>query len=167
MKKLYIVCGVAFSGKSTLSKKIADYKKVTLVSQDTLWFEKKKELNLDSDSDEDWDKVLQLSKALVRDILMKGDSVAFDDISLKYSDRESLRNLAKECGAESVLVYLDTPRSVQQERQNKNLETKERHDVPKHLIDWGLEELEIPQDSEKAFIFRPETDITDWLNKLP
>lgn len=167
MKKLYIMCGVAFSGKSTLSKKIAEYKKATLVSQDVLWFEKKEEWNLDSDSDEDWDRVLQLSKIVVRDTLMKAESVVFDDISLKYSDRESLRNLAKECGAEAVLVYLDTPRNVQQERQNKNLETKERHDVPEHIIDWGLEELEVPQESEKPFIFRPEDSTDDWLNKLP
>ena len=161
------MCGVAFSGKSTLSKKIAEYKKATLVSQDTLWFKKKKEFNLDPDSDEDWDRVLQLSKSVVKDTLMKDDSVVFDDISLKYSDRESLRNLAKECEAEAVLVYLDTPRNVQQERQNKNLETKERHDVPEHLIHWGLEELEIPQKNEKAIIFSPETDIADWLSKLP
>jgi len=167
MKKLYILCGLAFSGKSILSKKIADYKKATLVSQDKLWFEKEKELNLDWDSDEDWERVLQLSKMVVRDTLMEGNSVVFDDISLKYSDRESLRNLAKECGAEPVLVYLDTPRSVQQERQNKNLETKERHDVPEHIINWGLAELEIPQESEKAFIFKPESNVADWLAHLP
>jgi predicted kinase len=167
MKKLYIVCGVAFSGKSTLSKKIAEYKHATLVSQDSLWFEKKKELNLDPDSDQDWDMVLRLSKEVVRDTLVKGDSVVFDDISLKYSDRESLRNIAKECGAEVVLVYLDTPRNVQKERQIKNLETKERHDVPEELIHWGLEELELPKESEEAFVFKPETNLADWLSKLP
>ena len=167
MKKLYILCGVAFSGKSTLAKKIAEYKKAVLVSQDKLWFEKKTEWNLDSDSDEDWDRVLQLSKIEVRDTLMKGNSVVFDDISLKYLDRKSLRNLAKECGAEPVFVYLDTPRSVQQERQNKNLETKERHDIPEHIINWGLEQLEIPQVSEEAFIFKPESNVDNWLAQLP
>lgn len=167
MKKLYILCGVAFSGKSTLAKKIAEYKKAVLISQDVIWFEKKKELNLDLDSDEDWDNVQQISKAMVKNVLLKGETVVYDDIGLKYAGRESLRNLAKECGAKSVLIYLDTPRNVQQERQAKNLNTKERHDVPEHIIGWGLAELEIPQESEESFIFSPETNLMDWLNKLP
>lgn len=161
------MCGVAFSGKTTLSKKIAEHKHATLVSQDMLWFEREKELGLDHDSDEDWDMVLQLSKGVVRDALTKGDSVVFDDISLKYSDRESLRGLAKESGAEPVIVYLDTPRNVQKERQAKNMETKEHHHVPEHIINWGLEELEIPRESEEIIIFRPDSDLADWLNKLP
>jgi predicted kinase len=167
MKKLYIMCGVAFSGKSTLAKKVAEYKRAVLVSQDQIWFQKKKELHLDIDKDEDWDMVQQLSKEEVRQTLLNGHSVVYDDISLKYDNRESLREIAQECGAETVLIYLDTPRSVQQERQTKNAETKERHDVPEHIINWGLEELEIPQENEKAFVFKPETDIADWLSKLP
>lgn len=161
------MCGVAFSGKSTLAKKIAEYKQATLISQDILWFKKQEELSLDLNSDEDWDMVSRLSKSAVRDTLIAGESVVFDDISLKRVNRDELRDLAKECGAESILVYLDTPRNVQQERQAKNLETKERHDVPKHIIDWGLEELEVPEESERALVFRPETNLVDWLTKLP
>lgn len=167
MKKLYFLCGVAFSGKSTLAKQIAEYKNAVLVSQDEIWFEKKKEMNLDLNSDEDWGKVQQISKAKIKEVLLKGESVVYDDISLKLKARESLRNLARDCGGESVLIYLDTPRDVQQERRIKNAETKERHDVPSHIINWGLEELEIPQEGENPFIFRPESDLKDWLSKLP
>jgi predicted kinase len=157
------MCGVAFSGKSTLAKKVAEYKKATLVSQDIIWFEKKKELNLDLDSDEDWEKVIQMSKEKVRETLRRGESVVFDDISLKYSDREVLRQLAKECGAQTVLVYLDTPKEMREERRLKNLETKERHDVPEHIIDWGVGELQAPQEDEHPLIFRPEDSMEDWL----
>jgi len=160
------MCGVAFSGKSTLAKKIAEYKKAVLVSQDKIWFIKEAELHLDWDSDEDWEKVQQISRVEVKETLMKGNSVVYDDISLKYTDRELLRNLAKECGAEAVLVYLDTPRSVQQERQSKNLETKERHDVPDHIIDWGLEELEVPTEDEHAVVFKPDSDLESFLSNL-
>lgn len=47
MPTLYIMCGVGFSGKSTLAKKIAEHTGAMLVSQDALYFEKEKELNLD------------------------------------------------------------------------------------------------------------------------
>src|SRR3990167_7901222 len=58
VKILYIMCGVGFSGKSTLAKQIAEHTGAVLVSQDALFFEKEKELNLDQDSDEKWRMIL-------------------------------------------------------------------------------------------------------------
>jgi len=167
MKKLYIMCGVAFSGKSTLAKEISKEKEAVLVSQDHFWFEKKQEMNLDLDNDEDWERILKLSRAEVRRVLMDGHSVVYDDISLKYSDRELLRNLAEECKARPILVYLDTPREIQQERQRKNLQTMERHDVPDNIVEWGLGQLEIPQRTEEPFMYTPNTNLRIWLNSLP
>lgn len=161
------MCGVAFSGKSTLAKKIAEAKNAILVSQDEHWFERKMEWNLDHDSDEDWERILTISRDRAEQELMAGHSVVFDDISLKYSDRYFLRSLARENDAESILVYLDTPREVQEERKLQNFKTKERHDVPQHIIDWGISELEIPQEEERPFIFKPSFDVSDWLSRLP
>ena len=50
--------GVGFSGKSTLAKKIAEHFDIPLISQDAMFFEKEKELNLDQDSDEQWRMLL-------------------------------------------------------------------------------------------------------------
>ncbi len=167
MNKLYITCGPAYSGKSTVSKEIARLKDAIRVSQDELWFEKKKEWNLDENSDEDWDRILEMSKDRVRTLLTEGKDVIFDDISLKYHGRENLRKLADESGARPVLIYFDTPNDIREERRVKNLKTKERHDVPQHLIDWGNRELEIPRENEKAFIFRPEDTLEKWIAHLP
>jgi predicted kinase len=167
MKKLYIMCGLAFSGKSTLAKKIAEEKRALLVSQDQFWFEREEEMNLDLDSDDDWEKILRLSRAEVRRLLAEENSVVYDDISLKYSDRELLRNLANEYGAEAILVYLDTPREIQLERRRKNLETKKRHDIPDHILEWGDGQLEIPQETERPVVFRPDSDVASWLKELP
>ena len=167
MKKLYIMCGVGFSGKSTLARKIAEAKDAFLVSQDGFWFELREEMNLDLDSDDDWEKILAISRAEVKRLLMEGRSVVYDDISLRYSDREVLRNLANDCGAEAVLVYLDTPREVQLERRRRNLEMNERHDVPDHILEWGDAMLETPQPPENPIYFRPDSDTEEWLRALP
>lgn len=161
------MCGVAFSGKSTLAKKIAEDKKAALVSQDNIWFAKREELNLDLDSDDDWERIQQLSREKIKELLIGGSSIVYDDISLKYANRELLRTLAKESAAEAILVYLDTPRDIQRERQAKNLQAGDRHDVPDHLIEWGLAELEIPQENENPFIFTPDTNTAEWLKLLP
>lgn len=161
------MCGLAFSGKSTLARKIAEHKNALLVSQDNIWHAKEEELRLDPDSDEDWERIQGLSRAEIKRHLLKGDSVVYDDISLRRSDRELLRTLAKDCGAEAILVYLDTPREIQQERKAKNLITKERHDVPDHIVDWGLTQLEAPEASEDSFVFTLDTNVSDWLTALP
>ena len=43
MSKLYIMCGLAFSGKSTLARKIAEHTKSKLIAFDKLWVEKDKD----------------------------------------------------------------------------------------------------------------------------
>lgn len=167
MKKLYIMCGTAFSGKSMLARNIAESKGALLVSQDQSWFERKEEMNLSLDSDEDWEKILLLSRAEVGRLLSDDHSVVYDDISLKYADRELLRGMAAEYGAEAVLIYLDTPREVQQERRRRNRETNERHHIPDHIFEWGHAELEIPQAEERPNVFKPDSITSDWLATLP
>jgi len=167
MKTLYIMVGVGFSGKSTLSKRIAEYKDAVLVSQDGIWLEKEKELNLIEDSDKDWHMILNIAKQRIRDELAKDNSVVFDHVNLRHSHREVMGSIAKEFGARLIVVYLDTPLDIQKERQSKNKEIKERHDVKQEYLDEAIEELEIPQESENVFIFKPEANIESWLSKLP
>jgi len=161
------MCGVGFAGKSTLSKKIAEHKNGVLVSQDDIYFEKEKEWNLDENSDEDWDRVLNVSKERIKENLSNSNSVVFDHVNLKHSHRKELIDMAKEFEAKTIVVYLDTPLDIQKGRQLKNKETKKRHNVKQEFLDEALEELEIPHESESVFVFTPETDIESWLNKLP
>ncbi len=161
------MCGVGFSGKSTIAKKISEYKNAVLISQDDVWFEKENKWNLDESSDEDWDRVLKISKQKVKDELAKGNSVVFDHVNTKHSHREELRNIAKEFNTQAIVIYLDTPVDIQKKRQIKNTKTKERHHVKQEFLDEAIEELEIPQETENVFVFRPETDIESWLSKLP
>jgi predicted kinase len=167
MKKLYIMCGVTFSGKSTLAQQIAEHKEAVLVSQDAIWFEHKEEWNLDMSSDEDWERIQQISRAEIRQKLSSGSSVVYDDIGLKNSGRESLCDLARESGAQAILVYVDTPQYLRQRRQAHNLVTMERHDVPEHIVTRGLIEFEVPLETESPHTFTPDTDLGDWLKGLP
>lgn len=167
MKKLYILCGLAFSGKSTLAKRIVEHKQAILVSQDVIWFENKEKLNLDLDSDEDWERIQKLSREEIRKLLADGNSVVYDDISLTKADRDLLRALAVECGADAVVIYLDTPKGLRDQRQKINLETGERHDVPEHILEWGQSLLELPKEDEHPIIFTPETNEKQWLGRLP
>ena len=75
--------------------------------------------------------------------------------------------MADKYNAQAVVMYLDTLLDIQKKRQEENLQSKERHDVKQEHLDEAIEELEIPQESENVFVFKPETDIDGFLRELP
>lgn len=166
MPILYIMCGVGFSGRSTLAKEIAKHTGAVLVSQDLMYFEKKEELNIDEDDDNQWRMLLDMCKERILENLMKGNSVVFDNVSTRFEHREELRQLAKTANTESRVVFLDTPIEMQKERQEKNRQTGVRHDVKQEYLDQAIKELEVPTEAEHTLIFKPETDLNSFLSAL-
>ncbi len=160
------MCGVGFSGKSTLAKQIAEHTGATLVSQDALFFEKEKEMNLDQDSDKQWRMLLDMCLERIKENLETGKSVVFDNTNTRFEHREELRELAKSVEAETKVIFLDTPIEIQKERQKKNLKTGERHDVKQEYLDQAIAELEIPTENENTLSFKPNTDLNILLKNL-
>lgn len=165
-KTLYILCGPGFSGKSTLAKKIAEYKNATLVSQDAIYFEKEKELDPSLSDGEEWELIRSIAFERIANNLKKDVSVVYDSTNTRREHRDAAREIAVENGAHAVVVFVDTPDTILVERQMKNKETKERHDVEQKYLDQARAELEIPQSDENVFVFKPEDNLEDWLKNL-
>lgn len=160
------MCGVGFSGKSTLAKKISEYTGAVLVSQDAVFFEKEKELNLNLDSDEQWSMLLDICKKRIKQNLSEGKSVVFDSVNTKIEHREEIRKIADAVSVQSKVVFLDTSISIQKERQEKNKISGERHDVKQEYLDQAIQELEVPNSDENVIVFKPDMDIENWLETL-
>ena len=163
---LYVMCGVGFSGKSTLAKKIAEHTGAVLVSQDALFFELEKKLNLDQDSGDQWRMLLEMCKDRIRENLKVGKSVVFDSTNTRFEHREEMRSIAYELNVPTRVIFLDTPIEVQKERQEKNRQTGERHDVKQKYLDQEIAKLEIPTEKENVLVFKPDSDITNFLKSL-
>ena len=166
MPTLYIMCGVGFSGKSTLAKKIAEHTGAILVSQDALYFELEKKLSLDQDSDDQWRMLLDMCKDRIGENLKAGKSVVFDSVNTRFEHREEIRKVADDLGVQSKVVFLDTPIEVQKERQEKNRLSGDRHDVKQEYLDQAIAELEIPTEQENVLVFKPNTDLDEFLKLL-
>ena len=167
MPTLYIMVGVGFAGKSTLAKNISEYFKIPLVSQDALFFEKEKELNLDEDDDAQWQMLLNMCKQRIKELLSSGKSVVFDNVNLKKEHRDELREIAKEAISNAIIIYLDTPEEILNKRQDRNKVTRERHHVKQEYLDDAKAQLEIPTDDEGTYKFTPTTDLETFLKTLP
>ena len=164
MPTLYIMCGQAFSGKSTLAKEIAKYANATLVSQDAIWFEKEEEAK-HSGQMPDYHAVLEISKQKIREALKQGKSAVFDNTNAGFNHREEFRQIASECGAEAVVVYLNTSDVELNKRQEINRVTKERHEVNEEEIQKVRDRFETPTSNENVIVYLPNENVSGWLKK--
>src|SRR3989338_9027828 len=158
MAKLYIMCGLAFSGKSTLAKRIAEHTGSEIIAFDKLWVEEDKIKPVPKNAD-GWRHIRKVTQEKILKTLKEGKSVIYDDNNAKREHREELRNLAKQAGVESIVVYLDTPLEIIRAREEANKDSQNRHEVEPHNFQKVLGDLEIPARDEKSLIFILEADI--------
>jgi predicted kinase len=164
MSTLYIMCGQAFSGKSTLAKEIARYADATLVSQNSIWFEKEEEAKV-SGQQPDYHAVLEISKQRIRESLKLGKSAVFDNTNAGFNHREDFRQIANECSAKAVVVYLNTSDEELNKRQEANKITKERHDPNEEEIQKVRDRFEAPTPDENVKTYLPNENLSEWLKK--
>lgn len=168
--KLYILCGEAFSGKSTLSKKIAEHFDTKIVGRDEIYFATEKILALENTPDEDddslWKNMWPLVLQGVKNQLLLGNSVVVDDNCLYLKERNELRSIAKETGVQSTLIFLDIPTEVLKERKEQNKISKTRHDVPSAWMTEDSELFERPTETENPIVYKPDTSFDDFVNNF-
>lgn len=165
MPKLYIMCGLAFAGKSTLARKIAEHTDSKLIAFDKLWVDKEKE-HLVTQGSEGWSYIRKIAQDEILKSLKEGVSVVYDDNNPKFDHREEIRMIAEETGSESVVIYLNTPLEVIRSRERANISTKERHEVAPENFQKVLRDIEVPTSDENILEFRPDMNIEEFLKKL-
>lgn len=166
--KLYILCGLPFSGKTTLAKKIAEHTGSMLIAFDQLWLALEKDINVASSlkGDEGWRLTRRVAKERIAERLKNNRSVVYDDINVRLDHREELREVARQHGAIPIVVYVDTPLVIREEREKENLLTKRRHDVEPVNSKKALAQFEEPGPPEDVIVFTSENNLEEWLGKL-
>ncbi len=160
MTTLYLLSGLAFSGKSTLAEKLASYLNIRLVSFDSLWVKHEQEIPKGKDG---WRFIRQIAKKEITAYLKKGQSVVFDDTNPRKEHRDEFKKIARQTNAQPVLIYVDTPVAIIRERMKTNLKDPQRHDVTEENFHNNLQQLEKPAPDEKPLIFSYPDSIEDWL----
>jgi predicted kinase len=161
MPTLYILCGLPFSGKSTLARQIAGATDSVLVSYDTLW----QETHRETDISLSFDELCTLAEDQLAQALKQGSSAVYDTLNNSKGWRDRLRQIAVHQGARSVILYLNTPLAIIEERRTRNQVTGERHSVGSETLWEEIAKFEIPDPSEAAIEFTPETDVASWLKQ--
>ena len=169
-QRLIVLCGEAFSGKTTLSKKLSEAFGAEIVGRDRIYFALEKILTLENTPDDDdyalWNNLWPVAVQGAKNQLLIGNSVVFDDNCLLFRQREDLRSLAKDMDVDFSLVYLDIPSEVLKDRKARNKITRDRHDVPSSWLAEDSIIFERPTEAENPIIYVENSSFDELLNKI-
>jgi len=129
--KLYIMCGLPRSGKSSWIKKYQRAEKYVVISNDWIReniFHNKYAFSINP-------SVWMITDSCIRILLSQDKSVIFDGINHTKFVREQFIKIAREMDATVKIIYMDTPLEVCLERNDK---------LPEKTLKRMAEEFEEP-----------------------
>jgi predicted kinase len=153
---LIAMCGLPFSGKSVLARALSRELRIRLLSYDAeIYPAQHRAAPAGASLAAEYDFVLGIARREIAAILAGGESLIYDDLLLQREDRRKLAAVAEAHWAGFVLVYLDTPLAVIEERRTANSRTRARISVPDAKIRTDMSLLDPPGEAERAIYVSP------------
>jgi predicted kinase len=164
---LIAMCGLPFAGKSVLAGALSRELRIRLLSYDSdIYPVYSRLVPTGSSVAAEYDFVQDIARREIGAILARGESLIYDDLLLERDDRRKLAAVAKAHWADLVLVYLDTPLPVIEERRAANSGTRRRTSIPEADMRLDVSILEPPQDAERAIYVSPDYVLPEILAKV-
>jgi predicted kinase len=114
---------------------------------------------------QDWNDVYTRAFDTLTSLLQSGKTTVFDGASLKHSERDTLRKIAKDCAAEPVLIYVNTSLEETAERRLKNLSTQERAHLKDETMRKALAMFEVPGEDEQPVTYNASLNLEEWVEE--
>jgi len=164
--KLYILCVIPFSGKTTLAKGIVDKLGFTRIDLDEVKFQLFGNDITDPEIDEEgWNKVYKEMYRIIRQNLLEGKTIIHDTGNFTKRERSLVKKIADEVGVETTTIFVDIPPTEARKRLESNRLTKERFDVADEDFYSTIKELEIPGDGEIHLIYNWTDSADKWIEQ--
>ena len=102
-------------------------------------------------SQEESNRLYDYLNRLTFQLLSEGKSVIFDTSFNFLKDRNNLRDIAEEAGADTIVVWVNTPKDLSKERALHGGNTRNHYDQPmtEDQFERIAHHLEVPDDNEK------------------
>jgi len=164
--KLYILCGIPFSGKSTLAAKIVDKFGSTRIDLDQIKDELIGREIIESQIDQkSWDRIYTEMYLRIGQALAAGQSVIHDTGNFTVYERSLVSKIASKLNIPFTTIYVDTSTEVAYKRLVSNRLTKSRFNISDKSFYDAVTEMEIPGPSEHTVIYNPNDNLDSWLSK--
>jgi predicted kinase len=160
---IVLLCGMSFSGKSTVASVIARELGAEVVSLDAI--NESRGLNGgDGIPISEWHRTHALANEAVLAVLAKGGLAVVDDTSSPRFLRDGWRDVASRAKVGFALVYLDIPIDELRRRLMLNRAERGRHDVTDVVFEEHVVGFDAPGDDEPHLVAPPTAGIPAWAN---
>lgn len=159
---LYVMCGLAFAGKTTLAAAISQVTGASIVSLDGLNRERGLEGGLGL-PDEEWVRTHEIARERVEAGLRCGVSTVVDDTNCFRFLRDDYRAVAARCGARTIVVHVDIGLPVALRRLRENRMRPVRAEVTEQVLLNLARRFEPPGADETTLTYRGGTAPKAWV----
>ena len=156
------LCGLAFSGKSTIARQVAAATGAELISYDAINARR----GFDGGAaiaDAEWEKTSLMAAATARAVLAQRRSVVIDDTFSHRFLRDRFRQVAAAARVPFVLLFVDTPLGVIEARIADNARTGARAHIAPEVFTHHRDRFQFPGDDEHPVRLAGTQDVEQWL----
>ena len=164
MKTFYLLCGMPFSGKTTLGKYLAPKLEAFYISLDEI----NKSRGLfggEGISIEEWEKTHHLAMQDIQNFMPSHQDIILDDTNCFRWLRDRFRNWVAQYEYNTVLIFIDLSAAEIERRIVANNKIQSRHKVKPEIIEEMKQTFEPPQADEETIVYHPSQSIEDWITQ--
>jgi len=158
------MCGLPYSGKTTLQKELVKRLGFQVVSVDRIMDEKNM-WREGHPTQEDWNAAYSEAYRQIKEYLKEGKTVIFDCANLPLHERENARKIADGLGVTHQLIYVNTPKEDILRRRQENEQTKERGHLDQEMMENAFNMFDKPTESEHPIIYNQHVNLDDWIER--
>jgi predicted kinase len=162
--QLIILCGIPFSGKTTLANQLADLKGYLHIDLDAV---KVKHIG-SSQSDEnisqsEWDQIYQLMYRQIESALISGQTVIHDTGNFTTQERGYVSAIATKLKLPFITIYVDTPIATAYARLQANRKKPSRFNITDEQFYAAAHEMAPPTTIEHAVVYHDSDNLSAWI----
>jgi predicted kinase len=158
------MCGLPFSGKTTLAHALAN--QCGFVHLDLDAIARAKGLFPEAGiHDEQWGRVFREVYRQVAALLTSGKSVVFDAVNYDRVGRDRLHTIAQQSGSSAHVIYINLSVQEIEQRRRANQAIHQRPPVrDKDFVELATE-FEVPTIEENLLVYDGTCSIPEWIRK--
>lgn len=157
------MCGLPFSGKSTIAKAIVEHVGCTYISLDDINNERGLGFGGDGIPPDEWEKTHHIAINLLPGLLKTSDVILDDTCCFRWI-RDRYRECAHRVKASTCVIYLNVEHDTVTFRMKENEATHLRHGIKDEIFESIENSFESPDEGENIICFNESDNITDWLD---
>lgn len=165
-QQLLILCGIPFSGKTTLAKKITDKLNFKRIDLDEIKFKTYGSQVRDEEINQvGWDGIYQQMYKEIGEAFENGFSVVHDTGNFTVQERGLISSIAKKKSLPFHTIFMNIPVSLAKQRLEENRKTNKRFDISDESFLSAVREMEPPTNEENPIFYNYDQDIDEWVAK--